>query len=138
MITKRCLLRIAIGFLSLCLVLTICGCIGDFVSIPIKVEDSPNTFRHGLRGLGEKILRVDVLKSEQSYSPSTLVWRIEAKCEVSAFGFTVTAGQIPKGFEQTFPHPPEKFSLVRGQEYAIVIHTNLTSVHAIGIYWKAE
>ncbi len=124
--------------ISFCFVISCHGCIGDRVSIPIKVEDSPNTFRHGLRGMGEKISRVDVWKSEQSYGPGTLVWRIEAKCEVSAFGFTVTAGQTPKGFEQTVPHPPEKFSLVRGQEYAIVIHTNLTSVHAIGKYWRAE
>lgn len=138
MISKRYFSQFTCALLLFCLILAAPGCIGDKVSFPKKVKALPNTFKHDLRGLGEKVEKVQVYRSSDPLKPSELVWQINATCDVPAAHFVITVGQIPDGFEQIIPTPPEKLYLVPSEEYAITIHTNLTSVHAMGTYWTAE
>jgi hypothetical protein len=129
------LLRISVFFLVLvCLTMAATGCIGDKISIPVQVESAPNTFRHDVRGWGERIVKVEVWERDGNVP----VWQINATRDVYAADFVVTVGQVPDGFEQVIPPHHQKFSLVRGKEYFINIHTNLTSVHALGAIWTAE
>jgi len=130
--------------LLLCGFLVLSGCIfpHDRLSIPEKVENLPNTFY--LKGnsiWGEKVVRVEVW----TYSPTTPMepaWRIVAKEEVPLKGFTITAGQIPPGFEQLIPAGAKKFHLIPGHEYGIAIITDLhqknVGIHPLDKRWIAE
>lgn len=139
MIKRRCTLKFEGTFSLLCLTLVISGCIiGDRITRPLKVSGKPNTFKHNLRSLNEKILMVEVLHFNRALRSDTLVWKIEAKHEIPAWGFTVTVGQVPEGFEQIIPTPLKKFRPVPGEEYIIFIGTKPSSVHAQPTLWIAE
>lgn len=119
--------------------ITLSGCIvGDRITSPLKVSGKPNTFKHNLRSLNEKVLMVEVLHFNRPLRSNTLVWKIEAKREIPAWGFAVTAGQVPDGFEQIIPTPPKKFQPLPGEEYTIFIGTKPSSVHAFPTLWTAE
>ena len=137
--TKKCLSKFECGLLLLCLTLVISGCIiGDRITSPLKVSGKPNTFKHNPRSLNEKILTVEVLHLNRALRSDTLVWKIEAKREIPAWGFTVTVGQVPDGFDQVIPTPLKKFRPVLGEEYIIFIGTKPSSVHAQPTLWIAE
>lgn len=129
--------------LLLCVFLLLSGCIPhDRLSIPEKVEGLPNTFY--LKGnsiCGENVARVEIF----SYTPTTPMepaWRIVAKEEVPLKGFTITAGQVPIGFEQLIPADEKRFHLISGQEYGIAIITNThlkdIGTHPLDRRWTAE
>jgi hypothetical protein len=115
------------------------GCIiGDRITGPVKISGKPNTFKHNLRSLDEKVVMVEVLHSNRASKVDTLAWKIQAKREIPGWGFTVTVGQIPDGFEQVTPTPPVKFRPVPGEQYIIFIGTKPASVHAFPAIWTAE
>ena len=119
--------------------ITISGCIiGDRVTRPLKTSGKRNTFKHNLRSLNEKILTVRVWHFNPVLKMDTVVWKIEAKRKIPAWGFTVTVGKVPEGFEQVIPTPPKQFQPIAGVRYSIFIGTKPSSVHALSTHWIAE
>ena len=132
-------MRVCFLYLFIVFSIILPGCIiGDRITSPLKVSEKPNTFKHTLRSLDEKVLMVEVLHLNQTLRTDTLVWKIKAKRKISGRGFTVTVGQVPDGFEQIVPSPPTKFHPVPGEEYIIFIGTKPSSVHAHPTLWTAE
>lgn len=104
-------------------VLYVVGC--HTVYRPIKL-DKPNTFMYGTTWYYTTILDVIVWHVPKSMEEKIgdewqPVWRIEATEKIPARGFVVTVGEIPEGFQQIIPNPPDRPALLRGEHYAIHI-----------------
>jgi hypothetical protein len=122
------------------------GCFGDPVFTPEKVEALPNTFKPVRNPLSflhfkaseDKILWITVEDRTKR------VWEIKATRDIPVSDFKVTVGNVPEGFEQLIPKPPEKFVPVPGEKYAIHIHTKFMddsgprTAFIMPTFWIAE
>lgn len=134
-------------FLTVPYCLFFCGCVIDPIPFysPEKLEGQPNTFKipDRLFFLYSKADKDIIQSVSVEHRAETEVWEIKAVCNIPVPSFQVTVGEIPKGFEQVNPEPPEKFVPVEGERYIIYIHTKFSenpeySPH-IGPYgWTAD
>jgi len=106
--------------LCLTIVLIGGGC-GDRALFLTKIQDKNNTFE--MEGAYFKVFSVDVCEiSDQNEGNSKLVWEIQSKGWTAWSIFRVTVPEIPDGFVQVIPKPPERFLLRKGQFYEINVH----------------
>ena len=117
--------KMLLTLVSFSLVISCCGCFGDPVFTPEKVKALPNTFKPVRNPLSflhfkaseDKVLWVTVEDRTKR------VWEIKAISDIPVSDFQVTVGNVPEGFEQLIPEPPEKFVPIAGRQYTIYIHT---------------
>jgi hypothetical protein len=112
------------------------GCASDKLITAVKVDGRGNTFALSEADWGGNITKVVVWSGDEARK---VLWKIEAAQDVPAKGFAVTVGEVPAGFRQTVPPPPEKFSPSRGEIYWIRINAAF-SPHAwpMETIWQAE
>jgi hypothetical protein len=121
-------------------VLYVVGC--DPVYEPIKLKN-PNTFMHGPKWDGGQILEVIVWHAPKSMAGESSdrrqpVWQIKATKKIPARRFVVTVGEIPEGFQQIIPNPPEKPVLLPGEHYAIGIESDTYRSFTHPVEWTAK
>jgi hypothetical protein len=103
-----------------------------------KVSSQKNTFElHGALG---PITGVDVFDlSDPNDNPLNLVWGIRSTRWVSGMAeFRITVPEIPKGFVQVIPTPPEQFELRTGKLYKIDVYYRSGPTCPAHCQWAAE
>lgn len=107
----------------ICLILSVCiGC-GDPRYRIEKVPGKKNTFKLGLGlPLRAPLDGVGVYELTDPNDESlNLVWSIDNKDRHYAAYFRIAVPQIPDGYIQIVPSPPEQFQLRKGHLYRIVV-----------------
>jgi hypothetical protein len=110
-------IQIAILLALIAMLINVCGC-GDKVIVPNRLDDPSNTFGLSEKRWGGHITEVKVWKDSPQ---GEILWELRPTRRVPVTGFTVTIGDIPEGFVQVIPSPPEKFRPVPGNTYWIGI-----------------
>jgi len=104
-----------------------------------KVSDQKNTFE--LKGEYNRIdgIALFEISDQNDYrvNVNNLVWIIRATKGIGGSKFRVTVPEMPNGFEQVIPRPPEYFQLLNGQLYEIQVSYRSGSVPA-RFRWAAE
>jgi hypothetical protein len=103
----------------------------------MKVPDKKHTFE--LKGvLLGRLSSVNVYEfSNQNDNDPNLVWRIESKKLLSDTRFRITVPEIPDGYVQVLPKPPEQFQLRKGRRYRIAVWYSSGSTASTN-QWVAE
>jgi hypothetical protein len=96
-----------------------------------------NTFTISEKWLSGSIYSVTVYHKNPHEELSKIVWKIEAISDIRLSGFTVIVGNVPDGFKQIIPSPPEKFHPTKGERYLIDI-VGRTDVDIVGLNWIAQ
>jgi len=140
--------KMLLPLITICFVISCHGCIGDPIYGPEKVKGVPNTFRpprNPLSFLHPKTINGDIVLWVQVGVRKRTLWKIKANRDIPVSDFQVTVGKVPEGFEQLIPKPPKKFKPIPGEEYHILIYTeimedpNICSPHYTGLsVWIAE
>lgn len=131
---------IKVGLVLSFWVLYVVGC--DPVYEPIKL-DKPNTFMHGPTWDEGRILEVIVWHVPKSMAGENsdqwkTVWQIKATKKIPARGFVVTVGEIPEGFQQIIPNPPDRPVLLPGEHYAIHTESDGYRIFTQSVRWTAK
>jgi hypothetical protein len=102
-----------------------------------KVSDRKNTFE--LKGALGSIEFVNVFEwSEPNNNFSNYVWCIKSRGWINGGRFRITVPEIPDGFVQVIPTPPEQFKLHTGKFYRIeVVYSSGPTCPGVS-KWMAE
>ena len=105
-----------------------------------KVSGQKNTFElHGALG---PITGVNVFDlsdpNNTSPNPLNVVWTIGNTKGESCMDFRITVPEIPKGFVQVIPKPPEQFELRTGKLYMIIVSYKSGPTCPACFQWIAE
>ena len=112
-----------------------CGGCGDLYLKLEKVADKKNTFE--LKGAAFRVFEVKVVEiSEPNDNFPNQIWIIKGTGYNLQTRFCITIPEIPNGFVQVAPKPPEMFQLRKGRTY--VIRVNYGGPSAAGFRWVAE
>jgi hypothetical protein len=83
----------------------------------IETVGSPGPFQPK-----ERVRAIRVVERDSLYTEVKKVcWQVVADEPVLAKGFKVTVGEVPEGFRQVIPEPPEVFAAVPGRRYYIAV-----------------
>lgn len=67
-----------------------------------------------------------------------ICWKIKANHEINAKNLLIKAGEVPDGFQQTIPEPPEIFKPISGKYYTIFFETKDHRTHIPTMEWTAD